>query len=636
MFRLLAVRLASDARLKTGAECGAIAERRKRCMPPDNKFSSTRRHLLTGALGTVAALAAGSAATSPVGQVERPQPRYPYAPGGFVVFGADGTDVTAFVKAMARIAAMGGGTLMFRRGVYNWSSADLRALGHLGIAVPANCTIDGNGSVINITGSDQIFYVFTATDVSRVAVADLTVIGNGMSTGYNTGAFMKFGLSAAATAGVDTFTLDTIELQNFKAPWWVFVHNESPSNFEIQHVRVNGLRGISRPGNSLDPTSIGVNAAVIAFVSIAKEPADAARAIIRNVVVTDFYAEATHIKQGIIFDYNVHDSEMRGAVVHNAGQMGGHDDTGCYALQVYGANNRNTRISDPVLISPRDNGVYAVNGSGLVIQNATVRGQTSTADATLPKAGISSNSVRDVVISGGTFSDNATDLSLVIGDTEANVSVQNVRCTGASKAGIRLLGAKAGVGGATITGARVTAGATGLALYSPNDIIHYVNDVRVADSEFATTNLIAVKISSSPTPARNWSFSNVTCTSRGTPFQAYQFGGRMTIQDMRLVLSGGGTAGYSAFRCFGAGTMIVDGLTIADQSLGTTMDTRDFFGSLTNVRSENSTTQPVAASAGTARPTFPGFPGARIQNLAPGAGGHREWQWRDGGWVEVE
>jgi hypothetical protein len=82
---------------------------------------------------------------------------------------------------------------MFRRGIYNWSSTDLKALGHSGIAVPANCTIDGNGSVINITGSDQIFYVFTATDVSRVAVADLTIVGNGVSTGYNAGGYFSVG-----------------------------------------------------------------------------------------------------------------------------------------------------------------------------------------------------------------------------------------------------------------------------------------------------------------------------------------------------------------------------------------------------------------------------------------------------------
>ncbi|WP_036260988.1 right-handed parallel beta-helix repeat-containing protein [Mesorhizobium sp. WSM2561] len=604
-------------------------------MPPDDKFSPTRRHLLTGALGTVAALAVGPAATSPVGQLDRPQPRYPHAPGGLVVFGDDGTDVAAFVKAVARIAAMGGGTLMFRRGVYNWSSADLRALGHPGIAVPANCTIDGNGSVINITGSDQIFYVFTATDVSRVAVADLKVIGNSVSTGYNGGAFMKFALSPTATAGIDTFTLDTVELQNFKAPWWILVYNESRSNLEIQHIRINGLRGISRQGNSLDPENLGANAAVIGINSAAWEPHDAARAIVRDVIVTGFYAEATHIKQGINFESNVRDSEIRGAVVHNAGLVGGKDDTGCYALMVYGANNRNIRITDPVLISPRDNGIYAVNGSGLVIRNATVRGQSSTVGATLPKSGIACNSVRDVVISGGTFSNNVTDLYLGIRGSEANVSVEGVQCAGASKAGILLQGASADVGGVTITGARVAADATAHALLSPNDTIHYVNDVHIADCNFATKSLTAVAVSASPTPARNWSFSNVTCTSRGTPFQATQFGGRMTIQGMRLVLSGGGTEGYSAFRCFGAGAMIVDGLTIAGQKVGNTMDTRGFVGSLTNIHTENSHTQPVPASEGTVRPTFPGFPGARIQNLAPGAGTHREWQWQHRGWVET-
>lgn len=531
---------------------------------------------------------------------------------------------------------MGGGTLLFRRKVYNWSSADLKALGHPGIAVPANCTIDGNGSVINVTGSEQIYYVFTAVDVCNVAVADLTVIGNGVSSGYNNGAFMKFALSPAATAGVDSFTMDTVELQNFKAPWWVVVYNENPSSLEIQHIRINGLRGISRPGNSLDPTYRGTNAAVLNISSMASEPADAARAIVRDAIVTGFYAEATHIKQGIIFNNNVHDSEMRGAVVHNAGLIGGHDDTGCYALQVYGFNNRNIRITDPIVTSPRDNGIYAVMGSGLVIQNAIVRGQTSTADGTLPKAGISSNSVREVLILGGTFSNNVTDLYLGIPGKEANVNVEGVQCSGASKAGILLQGARTEVGGVTITGARVAAGATARALLSPNDTIHYVNDVQISDCDFATTSLTAVEVSASPTPARNWSFRDVTCTSRGTPFQAYQFGGRMTIEGMRLVLLGGGTPGHSAFRCFGAGAMIVDGLTITGQRLGNTMDTRNFVGSLTNIRSENSNTGPVATSEGTVQPKFRGFPGARIQNLAPSAGDHREWQWQRRRWVEVE
>ncbi|CCV12474.1 right-handed parallel beta-helix repeat-containing protein [Mesorhizobium sp. STM 4661] len=608
-------------------------------MVTNDNFSPTRRRLLTGAmaLGAAASFAARSAAL-PASQLQRdaPRPGLAKAQGSFVVFGDDGTDVAACVRALARIKSMGGGTLMFRRGSYNWSSTDLKALGHPGIAVPANCTIDGNGSVINITGSEHTFYVFTAVDVSRVAIADMTVIGNSTSNGYNNGAFMKFALSVAATTGIDTFTMDTVELQNFKAPWWVFVYNESPSSLEIRHVRINGLRGISRPGNSLDPTYRGANAAIINVSSVASEPKDAARAIVRDVVVAGFYAEATHIKQGIIFDNNVHDSEIRDAVVHNAGLLGGHDDTGCYALQIYGANNRNTRITDPVLISPRDNGIYAVNGSGLVIQNATVHGQSSTVDGTLPKSGIASNSVRDVVISGGTFSNNVTDLYLGIRGTEANVRVEGVQCDRASKAGILLQGASAGAGGVTIIGARVAADATAHALLSPNDTIHYVNNVHIADCNFATTSLTAVTVSASPTPARNWSFSNVTCTSRGTPFQANQFGGRMTIQGMRLVLLGGGTEGYSAFRCFGAGAMIVDGLTIAGQKVGSTMDTRGFVGSLTNIHAENSYTQPVPTSEGTVRPTFPGFPGARIQNLAPGAGTHREWQWQHGGWVETE
>ncbi|MER8543514.1 right-handed parallel beta-helix repeat-containing protein [Mesorhizobium sp. M1334] len=614
----------------------AIEERRWRRMIPNEKFSLSRRRLLTGtlALGAATVFAAGSTA-SPVGNTGYPRARNTRATGGLVVFGDDGTDVAACVRAMARIGSMGGGTLMFRRGVYNWSSTDLKALGHPGIAVPANCTIDGNGSVINITGSEHTFYVFSAVDVSKVSVADLTVIGNSMSNGYNNGAFMKFALSAAATASIDTFTMDTVELQNFKAPWWVFVYNESPSSLEVRHIRINGLRGISRPGNSLDPANRGANSAVVNISSVASEAADAARAIVRDAIVTGFYAEATHIKQGIIFDNNVHDSEIRSAVVHNAGLMGGHDDTGCYALQIYGANNRNIRVTDPVLISPRDNGIYAVNGSGLVIQNAAVRGQTSTADWTLPKAGVSINSVRNVVISGGTFNNNVTDLYLGIRGSGANVRVEGVQCAGASKAGILLQGASAEVGGVTITGARVAADATAHALLSPNDTIHYVNNVHIADCNFATKSLIAVAVSASPTPARNWSFSNVICTSRGTPFQATQFGGRMTIQRMRLVLSGGGTEGYSAFRCFGAGAMIVDGLTIAGQKVGSTMDTRGFVGSLTNIHAENSYTHPVAASVGTVRPTFPGFPGARIQNLAPSAGGHREWQWQHGGWVET-
>ncbi|MER8830458.1 hypothetical protein NKH73_25345 [Mesorhizobium sp. M0938] len=604
-------------------------------MIADNKLSLTRRRLLTG-VGALAVLTTGSAA-SPVGQFQGRMPEHTptQTPGGLVVFGDDGTDVAACVRALARIESMGGGTLMFRRGAYNWSSADLKALGHPGIAVPANCTIDGNGSIINITGSEHTFYVFSAVDVSKVTVADLTVIGNSMSNGYNNGAFMKFALSAAAKASIDTFTMDTVELQNFKAPWWVLVYNESPSNLEVQHVRINGLRGISRPGNSLDPAYRGANSAVINISSVASEPAEAARAIVRDAIVTGFYAEATHIKQGIIFNNNVHDSEIRDAVVHNAGLVGGHDDTGCYALQIYGANNRNIRITDPVLILPRDNGIYAVNGSGLVIRNATVHGQSSTIDGTLPKSAIASNSVRDVVISGGTFSKNVTDLYLGIRGSEANVRVEGVQCAGASKAGILLQGASAGAGGVTITGARVAADSTAHALLSPNDTIHYVNDVHIADCNFATTSLTAVTVSASPTPARNWSFSNVTCTSRGTPFQANQFGGRMTIQGMRLVLSGGGTEGYSAFRCFGAGAMIVDGLTIAGQKVGSTMDTRGFVGSLTNIHGENSHTQPVPTSEGTVRPTFPGFPGARIQNLAPGVGTHREWQWQHGGWVET-
>ncbi|MCV3210548.1 right-handed parallel beta-helix repeat-containing protein [Mesorhizobium sp. YC-39] len=598
----------------------------------DEKFSLTRRRLLTGslALGAATAFAAGSTASPVVGHL---RPRNTRRPDGLVVLGDDGTDVAACIRALARIKSMGGGTLMFRRGIYNWSSADLKALGHYGISIPANCTIDGNGSVINVTGSDQISYVFTAIDVSKVTIADLTVVGNGLATGYNNGAFMKFALSATATRGIDTFTLDTVELQNFKAPWWILVYNESPSNLEIQHIRVNGLRGISRPGNSLAPAKLGTNAAVIAINSKSSKPADADRAIVRDAIVTGFYAEATHIKEGVIFYSNVHDSEIRGAVVHNAGLMGGRNDTGCYALMVYGANNRNILITDPVLTSPRDNGIYAVNGSGLVITNATVRGQTSTADATLPKAGISINSVRDVMISGGAFSDNVTDLYLGIRGTGANVRAEGVECTGASKTGIWLQGSAANVGGATITGARVNAGERARALYSHNDEILYVNDVRISDCDFATRYLTAVEVSASPTPAGNWNFSNVTCTARGTPFQAYQFGGRMTIQDMRLVLSGGGTAGHSAFRCFSAGTMIVDGLTIVGQRVGTTMDTRDFVGSLTNVHWENSTTLAVSTSAGTAKPTFRGFPGARIQNLVPAANGLREWRWRDGAWV---
>ena len=336
---------------------------------------------------------------------------------------------TSFRNALAKITSNGGGTLNIPRGSYTMASVDLASP----LLLTSNTVIEGNGSIITVSGVAIINSMFRASDASNILIRNLLVVGNSVAVAdASSGAFLNF-LQTAAGTGIENLFIDNVRLSNFAAERWISVLNFHATN-PINKVVINNLKGFSLAGNSLAPASIGVGANLITIYGVT--------APIINVVIRDLYVDATYIKRGIDIFHLVQNVLIDRPYIYNAGRNGANDDCGGYAINCYGGIGEQfgVVIRDPIIIAPRSCGIYLRGLDNASVTNPTISGQTDTTVTTLPKGAIVGDGSTNVSIRGGNLTNNAFDVYVASsGLTTFNWRiVDGFKATGATTGGLVL------------------------------------------------------------------------------------------------------------------------------------------------------------------------------------------------------
>lgn len=544
---------------------------------------------------------------------------------------ADGkTDCTAAVtSALAHLSARGGGTLRFPRGRYAVASASLG----VGIAVPENVRVDMDGSALTVTGTSVTDCVFKVTGVANFTIENGVVIGNSRADRYNNGAFCNVVMAASAKAHMRGIYIRNVEMRNFRANYWLAVQNLN-TTYEIQHVRIENVRAISRSGNN-QGGGIGVLAHAIVV--------DGALGPVRDVIVDEAWVEARYIKGGVIFRGEVIDGAIRNAAIRNAGLSHGADDEGCYAIALYDSaatGLRNITIDKPVITNPRDCGIYAAGGTEIAIKDPAIAGQTSTATTSLPKGAIAINQVRGLTVSGGAFTDNAYDLYLIPPTTNEALRFLGCNTKGSSEASVVISGSGNARRGVYFEGGVYDGDREGLVAL--NRTASYVSDIQATGVTFIGRAGSGVNLGVFGEPCASTDIRFSACTFRGASQGLYagKITGDVTVENCSTY--GLGTTVYGV-HIGGSTSVNIRGLALSDQASGYGLYSVDAQGSLEGVTFSNlaHSFDPSARALGLARPTFPGRAGQVVQNLDPDPAEYATWvcigdsTWRGRGRIEA-
>lgn len=317
----------------------------------------------------------------------------------------------ALREALAALARSGGGVVVLGTGTHRFLSA---SLGQGGIVLPPDITLRGAGrdrTMMAVTG-DKVCNLFVATNVSRVAIEDVAIIGNNVAmvgaTIYGSGAAIRWVLDAQATSDATGFRMHRVHLENFKGPDWVAIENASSfeAGHEMRDISIADISFRSRPGNCVGTDNISLNSAVLCINGHA--------GVIRNVAISDVSGDARHIKTGIILFHAIIDAALDRVAVANAGREAISDDVGAYAIQIYDnvSRMRGIAIRNPVITAPRSVGIYVATGTEISIINPVISGQTDHRDANLPKAAIVFNGTRKWSVEGGRLRNNWRDFAV--------------------------------------------------------------------------------------------------------------------------------------------------------------------------------------------------------------------------------
>lgn len=529
-----------------------------------------------------------------------------------------GTDVAAFRAALARIAALGGGVLVIPNGDYALASADLLTP----LAIPANTIIEGCGSRLTIEGNSTC-YLFRATNVSNVAIRDLTATGNSRSDAELIGNFFAFLMTAGETTpSCSNIVIDNVHLAKFKAPWWISFNNlKSTESLSNAHVRNSTFT--SYAGDSIDPDSQTWHAHAVAF--------DGNPGLIRDSGVSNLVVHARHIKGGVIFFHNVTDSRMEDVTVYEAGVEGAEDDSIAYALMAYGEDLARITIVNPILIAPRSCGLYTASGADVTVINAYVSGQTDTEIATLPKGGLVFNgTVRPRVI-GGNFAGNHIDIAINGGaDPAIDALVTDVRSEGSALASVlvsfrSLEGEEDGplvFSGVEI--ADCSLASEGRAITIRNRTDAWLNDLAIDNCEIAgeTFGIRFYDLVETGSPVRN-TISNCRIHVYSTGIET-RGNGALTVSNCDFY---GRTAENFQLFATNLDALILSDLRFHDAQYGYAVRTNGStvyeqqglqFINCPNVSLDS-------GSIGVSIPTHSAYLGNVVQNIAPGAGEYSAW-----------
>jgi hypothetical protein len=316
-------------------------------------------------------------------------------------FGAVGDgaadDTAAFVAWIAALnaatTAVGG---VVPSGSYRLNSATLAAA-PLTITREVHIYSD-DLATITMFGASVVTAMFKVTNTGAV-FSGLNLVGNNQGTTYTNGSAIFFEQTALAASDMLNCRVADCRFDNFKTPFWVYFLSQSATR-KISGYGVTGCRFTSRAGNSIDPTSIAMNASFICAYG-----EETVGGTVQEGLIADNLMDATYVKSGIQLFHGVRRTLVRGNVVQSAGVSGANDDKGAYAIWAYSDDGEATdnQIIDNVVLNARSIGIYirGENERMAVIGN-TVTVVPDVQNGTLPKGGICILAATDFVCANNT------------------------------------------------------------------------------------------------------------------------------------------------------------------------------------------------------------------------------------------
>ena len=351
-----------------------------------------------------------------------------------------------------------------------------------GITLPSGTYIEGAGkgaTKLQVTGTSAC-NIFRTANASNITISVLSARGNNSAgADYDdTGHFILFEMTSAATTNQEGLTIDDCRFDDFPGNYWVNFRNLSgpqlstpgpppAPNLTLSRLRLRGCDFFSYLGNARNPGNIGAN---YYMVSISNHDWPA---VVQDVWVEDCYFDCHYVRGAIAqwsnswhttYRNNIVDSPGQGLIDPGTGLP--YTNVGEYGILVYygvsgaGApvppnilqgHARDVTVIGNKVISPVDNGVYMADvGTDIIVLANTITGQSGTNDAPsgLPRGAITLNGAEPncyARIANNVLRDNyggvtvETDAGMVC-DVEGNTIVSNFTASGVNPYGIRVLG----------------------------------------------------------------------------------------------------------------------------------------------------------------------------------------------------
>lgn len=523
-----------------------------------------------------------------------------------------GTEVEKLRRAAAALTLRGGGILRVPNiGTRSLASAELTSA----VSLTSNITVDLEGSTYQVTGATVTGGIFTASDKSNIIVCNGTLKGNSQADAYVNGGAFFYTQTSGAASGNRNIQCHNLHLENFKAPYWIYVDNQSET-YPLVGVNVENITFTTLAGN-LFGSAITFNSGVIGVQSGEFAAIDAA--YIDNICIRNVHGDANFIKSGIIVYNALRNVVLDNITVRRAGFDGTIlNDTGAYAIQIYDkwGNGRGVNVTR-IDVEGKSCGVYVAGFQDVNIDGFYVSGQTDTVDATLPKGGIVFNGTRDYSLKNGRIVSCTKGIQLngpsISGRTNArfeNVSVTATEAlrigpfTSITMQGVVLKDSRFVSTGVSSRGADIRL-STALNLR--------LDDLTVDNCYFEGTSYGFDTYALNATNAsNNWKFINgcefkCDTASGSTAIRLRDITGRILIENLKS-LNAGQSVAAQIFAC--TNIQLGSGIELVSGTGGVGLDARSSTGTITdNIRISSATTLVQATSLGLAKPTHSGIKG---------------------------
>lgn len=334
------------------------------------------------------------------------------------------TDIFTAVQTAITVAkTKGGGAVRVAGGAWNVPSSVLAATPwELGDSV----FIQGDGAAttsITVTGATAINAIFHSLNIGNQRVRGITFNGNGIGTSTATGRVWHIEMNASAAVKVSKFSFEDNVVSNMGGDYLVHFNNQSAVS--MRDIRVSKNDFISMPGNDRLPTNVGARSTCVAF----EGSFTSVSGTINDAYVSYNTHDCTYMKNFAISWHGSSNHWYSYNTVNNCGQANVFvDDVGCYAFLAYD----NAHIGSPpdriywdgnTILSPRDCGIYTANVGRVGAYYNEISGQTSTADASLPKGAIAINGAAEYMGVGNRLNGNYFGLSITPPDNGKAYSI---------------------------------------------------------------------------------------------------------------------------------------------------------------------------------------------------------------------